>query len=158
MRTCPCTSRMTTATPTATSTGMRYGRRNTNRGRGIERMTAMNYYRIELSRRVPTRKNKAGMDTAVCRAESEHEPSGSFSRRCAPMSGRSAGITPCAAATRTGGDFERCSHLGGEPSSIGGATGHPKTGCPVFDGKPPSYRRVYIWRIHMVCYLAISLG
>ena len=36
-------------------------------------MTAMNYSRIELSRRVPTRKNKAGMDTAVCRAESEHE-------------------------------------------------------------------------------------
>lgn len=31
------------------------------------------YFYIELSRKVATRKNKAGMDTAVCRAGSEEE-------------------------------------------------------------------------------------
>lgn len=31
------------------------------------------YYRFELTRKVPTRKNKAGMDTAVCRAATQEE-------------------------------------------------------------------------------------
>lgn len=31
------------------------------------------YFQIELSRKVPTRMNEAGMDTAVCRAETEED-------------------------------------------------------------------------------------
>ena len=31
------------------------------------------YYRFELTRKVPTRWNKAGMDTAVCRAGTQEE-------------------------------------------------------------------------------------
>lgn len=58
------------------------------------------YFFIKLRRKVPTRKHKLGMDTAVCRAESKEAAGRSSYRRCGiasstcPSAGRCATATP----------------------------------------------------------------
>lgn len=58
------------------------------------------YFFIKLRRKVPTRKHKLGMDTAVCRAQSKEAAVAQLHRRCGiasstcPSAGRCAIATP----------------------------------------------------------------